>query len=49
VRGASKIASYFIDIRKSLYEGYFYELTYDEKQRPLIERLGNIDLVCKIL
>jgi hypothetical protein len=38
---ASKLASYFIDVRDRLHGGCFYGLTYEEEERKLlIERAG---------
>jgi uncharacterized protein (UPF0332 family) len=48
---ASKWASYFIDVRKSLHGDCFYGLIYEEEEhRPLMERAREyVDLVDKIL
>jgi HEPN domain-containing protein len=48
---ASKIASYFIDVRDRLHGGCFYGLIYEEgEHKPLIERAKEyVDLVEKIL
>jgi hypothetical protein len=49
--GASKWASYYVDVRDRLHGGCFYGLVYEEEEhKPLMEKAREyVDLVDKIL